>query len=160
MSSHDEMVFDDVALREVPVKVGGKPYVLKEASAEAVRKYRNAQLRATRVDKDGRPVGLGDMADVELLLVNQCLFDASGRQVALQVLSSWPGRIVKALFQRAQDISELRERDDTEEALTKQLEETQERLARVREAKAGSNGSTTEGKEASEEANPTQVASD
>jgi hypothetical protein len=147
----EEMVFDSIALREVPVRVGTKQYVLREANGEARRRYHNALMKGARLDAEGRPASFGDMADAELVLLQGCLCDASGRQLPMQTLASWPGRVLQPLFEKAQEISELKKADDTEESLLKQLAGLQEKLEKVRAAKgAGGNG-----REGSPEEDPT-----
>jgi len=65
-------------------------------------------------------------------LVSLCLFDSSGANVALTTIRSWPGRLVKKLFDKAKQISELDQQDEETltkqlEALTKQLDETRKK---------------------------------
>ncbi len=120
MSNNGEMNFDDLAQVEVPVSIGGKKYVLKEATADAVRKWRNAQLKATKLGDNGKPISLEGMADTEPLLVSLCLFEEvkeSGKPdslspVSLSTVSSWPNRIVGALFAEATKISDLEGKKD------------------------------------------------
>jgi hypothetical protein len=133
------MVFDGLELRTVPVRVGNKQYVLREANGEATRRYHNALMKGARLDADGKPASFGDMADAELVLLQACLCDGSGRQLPMQTLACWPGRVLRPLFEKAQEISELKKGDDSEaglvkreEALTKELGEVREKLARVR----------------------------
>jgi hypothetical protein len=135
----DGLVFDSVDLRQVPVQVGRQEYVLREANGAGARAYRNAMLRGARLGPDGKPVSIEGMADGELVLVQHCLVDKQGRQLHMQVLAGWPSRVLKALFQKAQEISDLVERDDSEGglvkregALAKELEEVRGKLTALR----------------------------
>jgi hypothetical protein len=147
--SQEQMVFDDLQLREVPVKIGQKEYTLREANGEAARKFRNAVIKAARFGPDGKAERLEGAADAELVLINACLVDASGRQTPINVLAGWPNRVLKALFNRAKEISDLGESDDSERGLlesqkrlSKELEEVASKLQRFRTAE--DNGQETD----------------
>jgi hypothetical protein len=127
--------WDDLEPIQVPVRVGQKRYVLREASEAAAATYRNAGLRSARMN-DGKVVGIEGAADVQALLVSLCLFHfvagKDGQQlpipVSLEAVRSWPARVVLKLFERAKQISDLDE-TETREVLEKRLAETQEKLA-------------------------------
>lgn len=109
----------DLTPIEVPVLLGGKRFVLREASGEAGCKYRNAMLNCTQLGPDGRPASIRGLADVEPLLVSLCLFDEQGKAVLLGTIRGWPARIQKALFEQAKFISGLQEGDVTEDQAKK-----------------------------------------
>jgi hypothetical protein len=167
----DGLVFDSVDLRQVPVQVGRQEYVLREANGAGARAYRNAMLRGAKLGPDGKPVSIESMADGELVLVQHCLVDRQGRQLHMQVLAGWPSRVLKALFQKAQEISDLVERDDSEgglvkreEVLARELEEVRGKLAALRAPLANGqdnrqedNGQRNSGQEGSREEDPTAV---
>jgi hypothetical protein len=160
----DGLVFDSVDLRQVPVQVGRQEYILREANGAGARAYRNAMLRGARLGPDGKPVSIEGMADGELVLVQHCLVDKQGRQLHMQVLAGWPSRVLKALFQKAQEISDLVERDDSEgglvkreETLAKELTEVRGKLAALRAPLANGQGDNGQGggQEGSREEDPT-----
>jgi hypothetical protein len=112
----EEMCFETLAPVEVPVKIGSGRYVLREASGDAACRYQNAVLKTTKLGPDGRPTDINGLADCEPLLVSLCLFEIvhttdsdppKYRPVPLSVIRSWPNRIQRALFRRAQEISGL-----------------------------------------------------
>lgn len=107
----------DISLIEIPYTIGGVQYVLREASGEAACSYRNAVFRATELGPDGKPSKIGNMADVEPLLVSLCLFNDQGRRLNSNELKKWPNRIVKTLFQKVKEISELEEQPEEREQL-------------------------------------------
>ena len=109
----------DISLAEVNFKIGDNEFILKEASGEAACAYRNAILRSTELGPDGRPSKLSNLADTEPLLVSLCLFNIDGRRISVNDVKKWPNRIVKKLFDKAKEISELGE----EAPERKQLEE-------------------------------------
>ncbi len=131
--SNGEMRFDDLEPIKIPVFIGTKEYVLREASADAAVKYRNAGTKAARM-QDGKLVGLDGVADVVLLLVCGCLFEVKeigGNRVEGPVSPVWlrtlPYRIVKPLFDRAKAISKGLEDEDTVETLDAQIKDLTER---------------------------------
>lgn len=130
----------DITPQEIPVTVGGKKYVLREATGDAACRYRNALLKSTKLGPEGKPSHIDGMADVEPLLVSLCLYEKTDpeRLVALHLVRSWPSRIQKALFAKVKEISELDERD-TAETLEKQLAETQRKLAELKNGDAAKN---------------------
>lgn len=111
----DELLaFDDLTLQEVPVSIGGKRYILREASGEVACRYRNRMLESTEFGGDGKPMKVKGMGDLEPLLVSLCLWEADdagkpARPVPESVIRAWPSRVVKRLFAKAKAISDLGE---------------------------------------------------
>lgn len=104
---------DDLKPREKEVTVLGQRYLLREASADAARQFRNSQLAAFRM-RDGKLERFEGLADSEVLLVQQCLLGEDGEgkfknPVHKQTILGWPARLVKPLFEWVQDASDLRE---------------------------------------------------
>jgi hypothetical protein len=140
-----DLIFDTIDLQEVPVQIAGKSYTLREANGEAARRYRNALLRSAKLGPDGKPVSLDGMADAEMILVNECLIDKSGRKTPIQVLGSWPANVIKKLFNKAYAMSDLKEgEEDTieglkkrKERLEKELAETKVKLAKLQPEESG-----------------------
>lgn len=149
--------FNDLNPIELPVTLGTKRYVLREAGGGDAIEYRNAQLRATRLGPNGKPVGLDGLADAESLLVSRCLYEAEPQTGALRTLTDGtpdrryrvaeeqvrelPARVLKVLFAEAKRISQLDE-GETVEALEKQAAEIQTRIRELRDEEgARKNGS-------------------
>lgn len=110
MTNHEPMDFDDLAPQSVAVTIKGQKYVLREATEEAARQYRNAQYRSMKMGPDGKPSSLDGMADTGSILVSGCLFavTATGESpVPLTAVRLWPARIVGPLFERAKFLSNL-----------------------------------------------------
>ena len=129
----DEMCFEDDVLKEVPVRIKKTRYVLREASADAARQYRNAAASGAVFNQGAVTTGTR-VGDVQPLLVSLCLFkvlewdDAENKALAvsdthvpLDVVLSWPESIVRPLFQRAKEISTLGEAEG-DEAKAKNLQ--------------------------------------
>lgn len=132
----DELDFDSVVSIEVPVKLNKQTYVLKEASGETAAKYKNAMLRATKLE-DGKVSAIDGMADSELLLVSLCLFRRVERDggtadepVTVAFVKTLPSRVVSKLYDTAKKISEL-DQDETVEALEKKIKESEEKIKKI-----------------------------
>src|SRR5215475_1087381 len=116
----------DPTLIEVPVKIGTTHYVLREADENAARVFRNAAVRGAKMN-DGKVVGIDGVGDIQSLLLSLCLFEKlptgepKNIPVLLQVVRSWPSRIVKPLFDKAKEISQLDEKPATVDSVKKQI---------------------------------------
>ena len=134
MSNENEapLIFEDLSIVEVSVKIAGEDYILREANGDIAAKYRNAVAACTKIGTGGRLSELQGVGDVEPKLVAWCLFKQTAT-VGLQAVPeatvrSWPNRIQRALFDRAKKIGHLEEEPLTEEALRAKLKELQEKL--------------------------------
>jgi hypothetical protein len=144
-----ELNFDSLDLIEVPVKIAGKAYVLREADEATASDYRSASIQGARLE-DGEVVGLPENTGrVQAILVSQCLFplNAMGtpekHHVPLTTVKNWPSRIVRPLFDKAKEISELSEGEDTIESLEKEKAKIERRLAKLRRNAAKNGPSDT-----------------
>lgn len=122
--SNESMNFD-LTVAEIPVTIGGRSYILREADGEATVKYENARLRYTEVQGD-RVVAVDGMSNTQPLLVSLCLFDAeTGKPVPEDTIRKWPGRVQKSLFERAKEISQIDQPSDL-----KALKESRDKIER------------------------------
>lgn len=133
-----ELTFDSIAPLEIPVTIAEKKYLLREPTADADCRYRSALMRGTRFSADGKQATAEGNAEAELLLISLCLvekFDSGGvekeRPVPLVVVKGWPARIHQALFEQAEKLRPKKV-EETADELERRLEETQERLAELR----------------------------
>ncbi len=137
----------DLTLVEIDVTIGSVKYILREASGKAACIYRNAMFGHTTLGPEGNPVSFRGIADIEPLLVSLCLFKAEGNTpVTIEVVREWPSRILTSLYDKAKEISNLAEDEDTEESLVKEqksLEKRQKALKESQSKKVPSN--TTDG---------------
>ena len=101
----------DLEPRVFNYTVGGAPYQLREATADTAAKYRNAAAKTAKM-VDGKFSGVGNVGDLEPYLVSLCLFDSGGKAVPLDLIKTWPARVVKALYTKAKTASGLDEADD------------------------------------------------
>lgn len=112
-----EIDLGDLQPIEVPYKLGGKSYILKEASGDAVCKYRNALMKSAKMGDDLRVTSVDGIADVEPLLVSLCLFEVTEkghRPVSTADVRAWPNRVQKALFEKVKEISDLEDKEAKE----------------------------------------------
>lgn len=109
--------FSNDPVNEEPVKIRDKDgtvrqYVLREASGGAATRYRNAALSCHLYNDEGRLVGFKDLASVEPLLVSLCIFEVTDKgevPVLKAVVESWPNHVQKQLFERALEMSDIKE---------------------------------------------------
>lgn len=148
MNDVEGMNFDSLELIEVPVTIGDVKYVLREADEGAAKAYHNARLHGAKVE-DGKVAGLPiDLAGVPSLVLSRCIFrlNEDGKPfpdpVSLQeivgykerngvVHKGWPARIVKPLFKKLKEISELDDDEGTLKELLEQRRELDERIAKL-----------------------------
>ena len=139
--SQEKMTFDTKP-SHVDVSIDGKDYVLKEASASDAKEFRNAALKSFRFGEDGGPESIvGDgVADADILLVSLCLYEkvenSEGETNLIKVkkalVNSWPARVVKGLFEKAKDISDLGE-DSDKDSLTKQRDKLSKQIEKLQD---------------------------
>lgn len=98
--------FDSVVTAHIPVRIDGKDYLLKEATGEASVKFRNACMKVMAF-QDGKLSRVGDLANAEILLVALCMTDAEGKPVSEATVKGWPAKVVKKLFLKVKEISEM-----------------------------------------------------
>lgn len=102
--------------------VGGRNYLLREATGDAVVKWRNAVIKASRLAKEGNTLLAGEgLADTELLLVSLAsrmldpadgsVVTKDGKEVVVPVdtVRGWGYPIVQTLFDRAKQYARLQE---------------------------------------------------
>lgn len=144
----DSFDFDGITPVSIPVRVGGKRYILREATGDVAVRYRNACLKAMKLGADGKPVAMENMADVEPYLVHLTLFavaeNGGESQVPLATVRGWPARVVKALFNKAKEIGSLDEAD-TKEQLQARIDADQAKLAALSNGHAEKNEPLTAG---------------
>lgn len=136
---HDpELDFSDLEPVEIEFELFGESYLLREATADAAVKYRNAIARSASFS-DGKVTAVTNIANIEPLLVSLCVFklgkpDANGNRAITPLtettVRNWPSRLLAPLYKRIKEISEL---DDpvTRESLEKIIEDAQAKLAEL-----------------------------
>lgn len=142
--------FDSLDLIQVPVSIGGEKYTLCEADEAAGAAYRNARVRGAKLEEGGDVTSLpSDIGGLQALLVCRCLYYCKedgnlGALVPQSTVRKWPSRIVRPLFDKVMEISELEEEEDTTESLEKQIARLEKRLMRLRENRAKKERKPTE----------------
>jgi hypothetical protein len=142
----EAMDLSDIVPVEIPVQYGGKHYILREASGQAIVEWQNAMFSAARLGPDGRPTSLDGAGNADMVLLALSLYEADEEGklrtnklgypdprylVPQSTIKAWPGRVQDRLLKRLRVISEMDE-GENEETLTKRIEELQTRLNRVR----------------------------
>ena len=131
-----------LAANEARVRLDGRPYVLREASAATTIRFQQRQAAGLKYGEDGKVVGWqGDgMHEPEAVAACLCLADDAGnpipngdgfKTVPLKELLSWPGRVQERLFERLKEISPELAPVETAESLRRQIARLQARLDRL-----------------------------
>jgi hypothetical protein len=108
---NEPLVFEGLEMREETVAIGPLTYTLKEATEAAASRYRNYMTSCTKLT-DGKVTKItGDIAGAQSLLLSLCLYDSENVLVPVNTIKTWPSRVVKQIFERAQLISDLKESD-------------------------------------------------
>lgn len=143
----EPLVFESLEPITFPVKLGAKEYTLIEASESAASRYKNAALKGTKVTEnaDGsKHASVDGVSETEVLLVSLCLFEKTEgggqKSVDLAFLKNLPHRIIRPLFEKAEEISGLK-RKETKEELRKRLKEIQDKLAKFDQEEESSKNS-------------------
>lgn len=132
--------FATIARDEKPFEYDKKQFVLVEADGEVTARYK-AQVYANSVVVDGKFVPKSGMADVEAFLVSLCVFEIDpqahgGRKaVTIKEVKSWPGRMVKKLFQAAKKLSQMGD-EETIDSLERQRDDINDQIEKLKAAKA------------------------
>jgi hypothetical protein len=112
MSEQFDFDFDQGQPTEVKIRFQGKNWTLREASEETAVKMRGMQLSNARVVGGQLQANVDRIAESQAFLVSRCLFDDENKPVKVEVIRSWPSRVVKPLFERCKEMSGLAEQDD------------------------------------------------
>ena len=154
--SADFLDFQDLS---TPVEVlvsnlFGKDYILREATGDVACKFQNKRAKCMKFGTDGKTASIDDIADVDPLLLSMCLFSPNDKTpgtfdkpVPITTIRSWPSRIVKKLVEKAKEISELEDVEETVADLEKKLEAAKEKVKAKEETSKNESGSTTDGSE-------------
>ncbi len=135
------------------VTIGGVQHYLMEADENAALQYRQASLNGVEMafdDESGTRTTkrMQGVAAVQPLLVSLGLVEVINaaeqktRAVPIDIIKKWPSRIVKDLFNRIKEISDLDEKMDIA-ALEKQMGRLQKRIDKLKEDAAKNGLSAT-----------------
>ena len=112
----EELMEFDLTPVEVPVKIGGADYILREATGATSIAYQNAIINSTKPGLDGQPTQItSGLSAIEPMLVSKCLFDSENKPVKQDVIKSWPSRVQKVLYRKIKEISDLDESGEQDE---------------------------------------------
>lgn len=136
--------YDNIEVQVRTVKFKGERFLLTEASENAGRVYRALATRALRMN-DGKVSGVGgEIADIQSVVVGECLFQTVGNdgtnvlmsgntpmKVPLERVQRMPTRVVKEMFDWIKKVSDLDEKEKSPEEIRKQIVELQKKLEKV-----------------------------
>lgn len=105
----------DLARKEIPCKLGGVEWVLREMDGTMRDQYLNAISSRVRM-VDGKANGVKDFGGLQALLLTRSLYRKDDNQPATQAeIQAWPSSVVGALFDRAKELSGLGDEEGEEE---------------------------------------------
>lgn len=133
--------FSNLAPKEEPVIGPDKErYVIREASGDAVIRYREMNIRARRLE-DGKLVGwTGEMVASDAVLVANCLYrtDKDGNRtevtVPVDLIRRWPNQVLDKLYEWVLNNSPGLGGPTTLSELEKEKKRIEDRIAAVKAA--------------------------
>lgn len=139
-----ELAFDEDDLRrfEMPVTMGQRKFILREALHGQVKAWRNYQARSSRFTADGKFAGVGNIADADSYLLAACTVelmpDGTERQVTQEEIAhsktGWKEKVVRPMLTTLKEVSGIKdEEEESEEYLVNKIEELQSKLDKVRQ---------------------------
>jgi len=113
-----EEIVQELLVR-IPMPSGVEEFKLVSLTGQAATLYENARANCIRFDREGKPVGFQNIADVAPLLVSLCLKRLDGGSVSKSVIGTFPNKVLQKLFQTAQEMNELNKETRYSESLNK-----------------------------------------
>ena len=102
--------FNSLDLIEIPIKIADRYYILKELKASDACKWRDAQLRETKLDDKGKIISFGNQSTTDILLLSLSMFEVpenASFAVPIPTINSWPYKLVKQLVDTVKEMNEL-----------------------------------------------------
>lgn len=150
----NEIDFGDLTPIEVPVRVQGKRYILREPSGAAVKSWQRLALLGTEMtfdDNSGTRImrNFSGVAGNEAMLISQCLYmpDAEGKIILLdsgdadprqlvpeRKIDFWPHRIKKGLFEKLEEMCPELSANETLEFLIKQRDKIDQKIKKLEDS--------------------------
>jgi hypothetical protein len=124
MSEINEFDFKDITPATKDVKnLGGRNYLLNEASTDAASRYRNIHFSGARYE-DGKLSKVEGIANADAVLLSCCITYSDGAEkgqlVPIAIVNKWPERVTKPMVQWVKDNSDI---DTGEDPLKVALQE-------------------------------------
>lgn len=96
-------------LKEVPVKLDGKSFTLRELGGEERDQYVDLINERLTISKDGEVESISQYAGIRSRLVSDSLFDSDGKNVSIEEVGKYPSSVLQSLFEKAQELSAISE---------------------------------------------------
>lgn len=108
MESQDINIELSLELKSQTVKLGGRPYTVRELDGAARGLYLNSMSNRVKINAQGKPVGMTTFEGLETSLLKLCLYDdIDGVLVSEKEMAHWPASVLSKLFDIASDLSGL-----------------------------------------------------
>ena len=136
--STDLSFLENVSLEptKIPFSLGGRSFILREASEDAYTAYRNVVSKALHFKEGGGAYQDGGN-EADTVLIQRCTFEVitngqggtSEVPVKVDFIRGLPRRITGPLYKKIREISGMDEDIETVEFLTKRIEADTKKLA-------------------------------
>lgn len=93
--------------QERPVTISGQTYVLIELDGKQRDNYLNGIGQRLRHTPDGKPAGLKSFDGLQASLIALTMRDSAGKAVPIDVIQSWPARVVSKIYDAAREMNGL-----------------------------------------------------
>lgn len=103
----------------VPVSISGKRYEIREMTGQARDKYQDDVQNRFAFDDKNLPTRILKHEGMKALLVSLCLFDDTGKPVAIDTIQQWPAKVVDGLFAECSKLNTLNKTTAENEAAAK-----------------------------------------
>lgn len=137
----NELNFGSLDLVQIPVTIGDRTFILREASSENFCKYLDDRIACSVFDESGKRTGFKDLSKISMLLLSRCLVETTGGAalpVTYEEVRNWPNKITDKLYNTLKKISEI-DQEETKEELVKLKEEVENKLKALGEGSAAKN---------------------
>jgi len=108
----DNVISLDLTTKVLPVTLkngeGEVAYELREMTSLMRDQFLDKLATRTRMDAQGRPVGLNKFEGLQSDLLSRCLY-RDGKLVEVKEIQGWPSSVVSELYKQAQVINYLNE---------------------------------------------------
>lgn len=102
-----ELIFK-TTLKEVPVTIDDKPYIVRELDGQALSNWRKTDGSTISVDEAGKATIQGlNIKDPEIELLSICLFDMEEKLVPQTTIKKWGATALQGLYKVAQELNGL-----------------------------------------------------
>ncbi len=87
-------------------------YELREMTAAGRDSYLTKLGERTRLNTEGKPVGLKNFDGVQAELLALCFYNSKGERVSMKLIQTWPAAAVTTLYKAAQKLNHIGQEEE------------------------------------------------